>query len=167
MLGEGASGARTNHRYRTGVFVSRVETASTYFLQGASCSQAVFATFAPSLGMDAADALRLAAGLGGGMHVGSACGAASGAVLVLGLLYGGDDSATERHAVMQAVEGFYERFVAEVGAVDCPSILGCDIRTPEGRATSREHGLRESRCLHAVTAATRILEDMMGERACE
>ncbi|MHB1341330.1 MAG: C-GCAxxG-C-C family protein [Coriobacteriia bacterium] len=141
--------------------MSRVDTAGQLFTDGKSCSQAVFAAFAPSLGVDEAQALRLASGFGGGMHIGATCGAATGAVLALGLRYAGDDSGTDRHAVMAAVETFFERFADRVGAIDCPAILGCDIRTEEGQATSREQGLRESRCLPAVRAAASILEEML------
>jgi C_GCAxxG_C_C family probable redox protein len=141
--------------------MSRVDDAAQLFTGGNSCSQAVFVAFAPSLGVDADQALRLAAGFGGGMHIGGTCGAATGAVLALGLRYAGDDSASDRHAVMGAVETFYARFGEQVGATECPAILECDVRTSEGRALVREQGLREKRCLPAVRAAAQILEDML------
>lgn len=141
--------------------MDRVADAGRLFMEGASCSQAVFAAYAPSLGMEHAEALRLASGFGGGMHIGGTCGAATGAVLVLGLRFAGNDSAADRHAVMAAVESFYERFRDRMGAVDCPEILGCDVRTPGGRDAVREQGLREGRCLPAVRAAAEILEQML------
>lgn len=141
--------------------MSRVDDAAQFFNDGASCSQAVFAAFAPSLGVEAGQALRLASGFGGGMHIGGTCGAATGAVLALGLAYAGDDSASDRHAVMGAVETFFARFAEQVGATECPAILECDVRTDEGRALVREQGLREARCLPAVRAAAQILDDML------
>ncbi len=141
--------------------MSRVDDAAQLFTDGKSCSQAVFAAFAPSLGMDAAEALRLAAGFGGGMHIGGTCGAATGAVLVLGLRYAGDDCDAGRKTVMAAVDAFFARFLAQVGATDCPAILECDIRSSEGAETVREKGLREARCLPAVCAAAQILEEML------
>jgi C_GCAxxG_C_C family probable redox protein len=141
--------------------MNRVDYAAQLFTDGASCSQAVLAAFAPSLGVDTDQALRFAAGFGGGMHIGGTCGAATGAVLALGLAYAGDDSASDRHAVMAAVETFFERFSEQVGATECPAILECDVRTSEGRALVREQGLRETRCLPAVRAAAQIIEDML------
>lgn len=141
--------------------MSRTDDAAQLFTEGASCSQAVFVAFAPSLGVDAGQALRLASGFGGGMHIGGTCGAATGAVLAIGLAYAGDDSASERHAVMGAVETFFERFGEQVGATECPTILECDVRTAEGRELVRERGLRETRCLSAVRAAAQILEEML------
>ena len=141
--------------------MSRVDDAAQLFSDGKSCSQAVFAVFAPSFGVDAAEALRLASGLGGGMRIGGACGAATGALLVLGLMYARDDGTQDRTAVTAAVESFYARFLEQVGATDCPAILGCDVRSPDGRDIMRKRGLRESRCLPAVRAAAGILEQML------
>ena len=143
------------------MLVSRVDDAARLFTDGDSCSQAVFVAFAPSFGLDPTLALRLASGFGGGMHIGGTCGAATGAVLALGLMFTDDDTPEDRRRVTAAVESFYARFLDRVGAIDCPDILGCDIRTSEGRTTSRERGLRESRCLPAVRAAAQILEEML------
>ncbi|MDF1543205.1 MAG: C-GCAxxG-C-C family protein [Anaerosomatales bacterium] len=141
--------------------MSRIDDAARLFTDGASCSQAVFVAFAPSLGVDTAQALKFASGFGGGMHIGGTCGAATGAVLALGLAYAGDDSASDRHAVMGAVETFFARFGEQVGATECPAVLECDVRTAEGRALVREQGLREKRCLPAVRAAAQIVEEML------
>lgn len=142
--------------------MDRVEKASRLFTARNSCSQAVFAAFAPDLGVDRMEALRLSAGLGGGMRIGSTCGAATGALLVLGLQCCDEDCSPEsKKRLMAAVESFFERFADEVGDTECPAILGCDFRTPEGRAQMDEQHLRESVCLPAVQAAVRILESMM------
>ncbi len=141
--------------------MNRVDDAARLFTERNSCSQAVFAAYAPSLGIGSSEALSLASGFGGGMHVGGTCGAATGAVLVLGVRYGGEDCGADRKAVMAAVESFYARFRERVGATDCPTILGCDVRTSQGMDTVREQGLRELLCLPAVRAAAEILEEML------
>lgn len=142
--------------------MSRVEDAGRLFLERYSCSQAVFAAFAPSHGIDHAQALRLSAALGGGLRAGSTCGAVLGALLVLGLTYC-DESCTpeSRHEVMAAVDSFHLRFRARVGSLDCPGILGCDVRDPEQREAMQAQGLRESVCLPAVQTAAEILEQML------
>jgi len=141
--------------------VTRADMAADSFLGGDSCSQAVVLAFAPSVGLDDREAARLASGFGGGMRIGGPCGAATGAVLVIGLALDGDDDTAGRKRVMAAVESFYASFVERVGAVDCLSILGCDHRSAEGRAFRDEHGLRESLCLPAVRAAAEILDEML------
>ncbi len=142
--------------------MSRVDEARQLFSDHYSCSQAVFAAFAPSFGIAAPKALQLASGLGGGIRAGSACGAVLGALLVLGLARCDADCTPEsRHDVMGAVDEFHARFRAQVGDLDCPGILGFDVRCPEQRAIVQERGLRESRCLLAVRTAAEILEELL------
>ena len=63
--------------------------AGEHFAVGCNCAQAVLRCFAEQYGLDADTALRLATGFGVGMGRGGACGAVSGAVMVLGLAGGG------------------------------------------------------------------------------
>ncbi len=142
--------------------MSRVDAASQLFRDRYSCSQAVFAAFAPSFGITTSQALRLSAALGGGVRAGSTCGAALGALLVLGLSDCDEDCTPEsRHQVMSMVDTFNARFLERVGSLDCPGILGYDVRVAEQRAIVQEEGLRESRCLPAVRAAAEILEGLL------
>lgn len=146
--------------------MSRVNTAERLFTERYSCSQAVFAAFAPEIGVDRRQALRLSAGLGGGMRIGSTCGAATGALMVLGMQHCDEGcSAESRGRLMRAVETFFERFEGDVGATQCPEILGCDFRTPEGKSLMDGQRLRETVCLSAVRAAVRILETMAVQNA--
>lgn len=142
--------------------MTRVDEAARLFLERHSCSQAVFAAFAPSYGIPEPGALRLAAGLGGGLRAGSMCGAALGALLVLGpALCDADCSADSKHAVMGAVDAFHARFQERIGALDCPGILGYDVRDPEQNAMVKELGLRNTRCLEAVRVAAETLEELL------
>ena len=142
--------------------LTRVDDAGRLFMDRYSCSQAVFAAFAPSFGIAHAQSLRLSAALGGGIRAGGACGAVLGALLVLGLA-GCDEECTpeSRHAVMAMVDTFNARFRERIGSLDCPGILGYDVMIPEQRAIVQEQGLRESRCLEAVRAAAETLEDLL------
>jgi C_GCAxxG_C_C family probable redox protein len=66
-----------------------IQKAGLLFSQGFSCSQSVFAAFAPQLGLSEELALKIAAPFGGGIaRTGELCGAVSGAILALGLRYG-------------------------------------------------------------------------------
>ena len=51
-----------------------------------NCAQSVLIPFCPETGLEEETAYRLGAPFGGGMHVGSACGALTGGLMVLGLL---------------------------------------------------------------------------------
>lgn len=136
---------------------------------GHACSQAVLEAFAPRHQLDPETARRLAAGLAGGLRQGGVCGAASGAFLVLGLALGGEDCVTKegRDRLAQVTGEFARRFRQRAGGWDCPEVLGCDLRTPEGLAQAREQGLFASRCAPAVQAAVEILMDLLpqGENA--
>jgi C_GCAxxG_C_C family probable redox protein len=120
--------------------------------------------FAPGLGLEAGAAARLAAGFAAGMRLGSTCGAVTGAIMVLGLaLCEGDCAAGDGRAVLAApVRAFTDRFAEKMGALDCPGILGCDLRTPEGMATAESRGLFDTVCVDAVREAVRLLEGMIG-----
>ena len=64
------------------------EKAVNYFSQKLHCSQSVLAAFAEECGITEEEALRLGSCFGGGMRKGEVCGAVTGALMVLGLLYG-------------------------------------------------------------------------------
>lgn len=64
------------------------EKAVRLFNIGYHCAQSVLSTFREQYGMFQESALKIASGLGGGIRCGEVYGAASGAVLVIGLKYG-------------------------------------------------------------------------------
>ena len=144
--------------------MSQVKEAVELFKSGCACSQAIAAVYAPARGLDRVQALRVAAGFGGGMHLGSTCGALTGAFMVLGLARGGADCATRegRQAVYNAVADLARRFAARNGATDCPELLGCDISTPEGMKKAQAQGIMKARCPKFVQDAAEILEEMLG-----
>lgn len=143
--------------------MSRVEDAVELFGEGCACSQAVLLAWAPVYGLDDGQAARLATGFAAGMRQGGVCGAAAGAFMVLGLAMGGEGCLTRegRAKVASATGVFAERFCERMGSLDCPDIVGCDLRTPEGMAHADEQGLFATRCAPAVRVATEILEDML------
>jgi len=139
------------------------DEATELFRRGHACSQALLLAWAIDQRLDAGQAARLAAGFAAGMRVGGVCGAATGAFMVLGLALGREDCVTRegRGVVAAAVQTFAERFRERMGSLDCPGIIGCDLRTPEGMALAREQGLFETRCVPAVRAAAEILEGIL------
>ena len=66
----------------------RKEKALEYFRRGFHCSQAILASYADLCGLTEKQALKLGACFGSGMRKGEVCGACSGALMVLGSLYG-------------------------------------------------------------------------------
>ncbi len=108
------------------------------------CSSA----YAESLGLEEKTALKIAAGFGGGMgRMAETCGAVTGALMALGLKYGGatpDPQAKE--TAYQRVREFAARFKASHGSLACRDLLECDIGTAEGRAIAAGQSLFTTRC---------------------
>lgn len=137
--------------------------AENLMLRGYACSQAVLLPHATALGLDPGTAVRVAAPFAAGMRAGSVCGAVTGAFMVLGLALCDEDCVTRdgRAPIAAAVSEFSERFIERYGSVDCPDIIGCDLRTPQEAKTAMEEGRFATRCAKAVRAASEILAEML------
>jgi C_GCAxxG_C_C family probable redox protein len=141
-----------------------VERAVSTLDEGYSCSQSVFSSFAPELGLDREMALRVATAFGGGMgYRGDTCGAVTGAFMAIGLKHGRlrpDDEET-RDLAYSLVNRFVEEFKAIHGSIVCRELLGFDLNTPEGARLSEERWPDRMPCRDLVKDAARILEELL------
>ena len=142
--------------------MSNASKATQMFQDGCACSQAVLGAFCEPLGLSHDEAMRIASGFGGGMKLGETCGAVTGAIMVLGLRHAEADCVTSagRDKVSERVIQFVDRFKQRNDSINCPELLGCDIRTPEGKQQAREQNLFKTRCAQLVQDAAEILEEM-------
>ena len=152
--------------YATGTVnaMGRAEDAVERFSSGLNCSQAVLGAFAEEYGLDVELALKVACGFGGGMgRTGGACGAVTGAVMVLGLAQTGPEprEPAAKVRVYGLVQSFLEQFAERHGATECRELLGCDIGTVEGYQQAAGRGLFQSQCPQYVRDAAEILEEML------
>ncbi len=141
-----------------------VKKAEAHFTNGYNCAQAVFAAYAPSMGIAYDDALRITAGMGGGMgRLQEVCGAVSAAFLLIGCQFGGTDPAdtTAKDFTNAQVQEFARRFRMLHGSIHCKDLLGCDINTEEGRKKHTELNQRETVCAQCVHDAATLLEAML------
>ena len=132
------------------------EKALQYFSDKFHCSQSVLAAFAPELGLTEEQALKLGACFGAGMRKGEV----SGALMVLGLMYGQsdkDDLESRMRANKVNVE-MMNGFAEKNGSYICNELLGCDIRTEEGVKEAREKGLFTEFCPKMVAD---VLEEII------
>jgi C_GCAxxG_C_C family probable redox protein len=143
----------------------KAEEAVAYFEKGFTCSQAVFATYAESLGLKLEIALPIAdvffAGIGG---MAETCGAVTGAFMVIGLKYGrvhAEDSES-KEKTRRLIKEFVKRFKNHHGTLTCKTLLDVDISTDEGMEAANEKKLFEIRCTKFVRDAAEILENIMG-----
>jgi C_GCAxxG_C_C family probable redox protein len=133
---------------------------------GFNCAQAVFATFAPGLGLDEGAAARAASAFGGGIaRTGQTCGAVTGALMTIGLARGSSRPAEKelKERSYEMAREFLRRFTERNGTVVCRDLLGCEILTPEGVARAKAQGLFDTVCVKVVKDAVEILEDMLAK----
>ncbi len=144
--------------------MDNVSKSVQYYENGYMCSQAVFAAFAEQFGVTEKQAFQIGACFGGGMCKGEVCGACTGALMVLGMKYGqfdlSDDESRAKGKAM-AVK-FLDEFEKRKGSYICRDILGCDLRTDEGRDFARFNGLFKTLCPEMVRTAAEILTEMLG-----
>jgi C_GCAxxG_C_C family probable redox protein len=144
--------------------MTKAERAVASFQEGFSCSQAVFTAFSDDYGLDRTAALRISQAFGGGMaHLGEACGAVTGAFMVIGLKHGrtrAEDLAArdKTYALMQS---FARRFKELHCSLTCRCLLGCDIGTEEGMQAARDKNLFQTLCVQYVHDAAEIVESLL------
>ncbi len=142
----------------------RIEQAVDMFVEGYSCAQSLLAVYGPSLGMDREAALRLAAPLGGGLsRTDGPCGAATGAILVLGLKHGhthpDDDAGAE--FIRNLTREFLRRYDESKGSTMCTDILGANLSLPGEKERAKAEDLSSKFCNDAVRTAARLLEELL------
>lgn len=91
------------------------------FYNGNTCSQAVFAAFAPDLGLSEETALRISLGLGGGVgRMREICGTISAAAMLVGLRYP-DISKADAYEKVRLIS---EEFRKTNPSIVCRELLG-------------------------------------------
>jgi len=140
---------------------TRQDQAIEYFDSGFNCAQSVLSVFCENYGLSKEMARKIACGLGGGCRSGEVCGAASGAVIVVGLKYGhnqADDVKSKKNCYAKTVE-LLDAFRVENRSVVCRDILGFDISTEEGSKQAQSRNLFKTVCFDMVKSAVSILEN--------
>lgn len=107
-----------------------------------NCAQAVIAPFGPEIGLTEEQAFQLGANFGGGMKIGSTCGAITGGLMVLGMLNAGD----------AARAAFVQHFRQAHGALNCPDLLRID--REKGNTDKKAH------CDGLVYEAIALVEEL-------
>ena len=143
--------------------MSKADLASDYFENGYSCSQAVFGAFAESLGMELPTAMKVSDGFRGGMCMTDVCGAFSGGLMAIGLKHGRAeaDNNAAREKSAKVIAEYTKLFKEKTGKkLTCKDLLGCDMRTAEGKAKMKEENLRNNVCVKLVRTTAEMLEGL-------
>ncbi|MBN2192716.1 MAG: C_GCAxxG_C_C family protein [Polyangiaceae bacterium] len=141
-----------------------VELCVRRFLDGASCTQALFSTFTEDSGLDLETRLRLASAFGSGVRLTDGpCGALVGALLVLGLREGySEPRDVDGRRALHVVSGRLTSAFTELhGSVLCREINGFDLSTEQGRADANRARVRTLRCVEVVRGTAELLETIL------
>ncbi len=144
----------------------RTQRAVELFKSGFNCSQSVFAAFAGEFGMDEETALKVSAGLGGGVgRAREVCGAVSGAAMLVGFKYGatdGDDTEAKQRCY-QVVQQIIAEFKENNPSIVCRELLELNEKVstdpkPEART---EQYYKKRPCVQLVEDAARAVEKIL------
>lgn len=138
------------------------EKAVALFREGRNCSQAVLLAFSDVTQMEDGLALRLSSPFGGGMgRQREVCGAVSGMLMVLGILYGYEENGEKdekKRALYQDVQTLCRRFRETAGSILCREILKNPASDPNPTPRTAEfYKLRP--CERMVATAAALMED--------
>ncbi len=143
--------------------MSKKEKAKELFTKGYNCAQSVFGAFCEDFGMSAETALRVSAGLGGGVgRQREVCGAVSGMALVLSLKCGGyaPEDREAKANLYKMIQECSAEFKKQNGSIVCRELLdGADFsHIPQARTPEY---YKKRPCVELVGMAAEILENYL------
>ncbi len=144
--------------------------AAELFLNGCNCAQSVVVAFCDVTGLDKEFAAKMSSSFGGGMgRMREVCGAVSGMLMVLGILYGYDDPGEDdaaKKAHYHAVQELAGKFREEVGSIVCREILKNPPSDPNPTPRTAEYYAKRP-CARMVLTAAEILDQYIAEHPLE
>ena len=146
--------------------MNKSEIAVDNYLNGCNCAQAIFTAYCEDFGIDKKLGLKIACSFGGGMgHTGQVCGAVSGALLVLGLIYGQDNTEDKYSKAMNylIVKDVMARFRKLNGSINCSDLVQYDLSNDKQLNNARQTGVFVSVCSKYVNDAVKLLNEVIQE----
>lgn len=144
--------------------MDKSEIAVNKFKDGYNCAQSVLFSYADKLNISRDLALKMANGFGGGMgRKQEVCGALSGGILVLNLIYGrGENEDKQKQEIVYSlVRELMDKFEEKYGSVNCKKLLdGCELMTSEGQEQFKSNKLIE-KCYDYVEFTVRTLDEII------
>ena len=131
------------------------EKVSDIYNRGLCCSEAIVYVFAEEAGKNAAEYMKMASGLCGGMGIGDICGAVTGGVCAIGIYLGRDSVSTAPQKKCSALsKEFISIFRKELQNIKCHELLG-----------GLKFGIPEQRlkCSGIVLAATNFAVELINK----
>ena len=143
--------------------MTRKELAMNYFKEGFNCTQAVVLAFEDLTGLDKSTLLKLSSSFGGGFgRMREICGSISGMGIILGILYGYDDSSSreDKSAHYARIQEISKKFEEKNGSIVCRELLGLAQKHDNPVPEARTEGYYKKRpCVELVGDSAEILEE--------
>jgi C_GCAxxG_C_C family probable redox protein len=131
---------------------------------GLNCAQAVVTAYADTLGFDESLAESIAVGFGSGMgRLQETCGAVTGGFMAISIRTSQQlaDKAERKAKAYELVQEFNERFTAIHGTKSCRLLLGCDMKTEEGREFYKKNNLSATVCDRCIADSVAIVDALI------
>ncbi|MDO4812634.1 MAG: C-GCAxxG-C-C family protein [Eubacteriales bacterium] len=144
--------------------MNRIKTAVGTHEKGFNCCQSVLSAFADRLGVDEQTYQKLGSGFGGGAGTGELCGAITGAIMALDLIFPADFSdpvSAKKKAVLRSKllqQGFEERF----GHLRCRELLS-DRRGEDAISPAVKELNLTNHCSVMIATAVELAEEILKE----
>ncbi len=145
---------------------TRSEIAVSLFYEGCNCAQAVFCAFSDLTGLDSATSRKLSCGFGGGVsRLRELCGAVSGMIMVIDMLYGYSDVSDHslKSAHYKLIQELCARFREAEGSIVCRELLGIKGSSEPYSPPRTEEFYRTRPCARLIALAAKIAEDYITE----
>lgn len=131
---------------------------------GFNCTQSILSVFATDFGLDRNFAARISQGFGAGIgRSDEICGSLSGAIVVIGLRYGGlapDDSAAKEKTYTMVGE-LVKKFKPLHSSVACTDLLGYNLSDPQQYADAKAHQVAKKKCPAFIRDAVELVESLI------
>jgi C_GCAxxG_C_C family probable redox protein len=144
--------------------MNKSEKGCNAFMGGFNCSQSVLTAFSHRFNIERETALRISCGFGAGFgREQETCGAVSGGVMVIGLMYGQyePDDRESKEKTYSLVKSFIQSFREANGTSLCSELTGCDLTSESGVKKFNEEKIKENVCLRCINDAIGLLEDII------
>ena len=134
------------------------KSSKDYFMEGSNCSESTLLGISEAIGIKCKFIPQIASGFGGGLgRHGEVCGAISGSVMAIGLVYGRKDTKDReaKEKIYGIVDEYLKKFKEKYGTLSCRELIGCDMLTPEGLKKIKDEKVHVNICAPIVEFAER------------
>jgi C_GCAxxG_C_C family probable redox protein len=128
---------------------------------GLFCAESVLAAVSEEAGIISPLIPRIATGFCGGVaRTRGICGAVTGGIMALGILYGRDNAEQSYETVYEKVQQFLQAFEEEYMSINCFELTGCDLSKEEGRQAFVEKNMME-KCRQFTGRAASLVAELI------